>query len=181
MIHGTHLFQDPFDPYSNPPAYRRLVGKFIYLTNTRPGLSFSVNQLAQFMENPTITHHDAALKVLRYIKGSPSLGLFYPSSSTLHLNAYSDSDWTSCPDTRRSTTGFCIFLGNSLISWKSKKQRIVSRSSCEAEYRALAITSCEITWLTFMLYDLQHLHITPASLYCDNQSVIHIATNPVFH
>ncbi|XP_019459978.1 PREDICTED: uncharacterized protein LOC109359742 [Lupinus angustifolius] len=133
------------------------------------------------MANPTIVHHSTALKVLRYIKGAPSLGLFYPTDSPLQIKAYSDSDWVSCPDTRRSVTGFCIYLGNSLISWKSKKQKTVARSSCEAEYRAMALTTCEINWLSYMLQDLQHSSFTSALLYYDNQYAIHIASNHVFH
>ncbi|XP_019465444.1 PREDICTED: uncharacterized protein LOC109363644 [Lupinus angustifolius] len=116
MTYGTHLFQDSSAPFHDPPSYRRLVGRLIYLTNTRPDLCFAVQQLAQFMANPTITHHNAALKVLRYIKGTPAIGLHFPNTSIVQLKAYSDSDWAACPDTRRSITGFCIYLGTSLIS-----------------------------------------------------------------
>ncbi|XP_019416424.1 PREDICTED: uncharacterized protein LOC109327714 [Lupinus angustifolius] len=181
MTSGTHLFQDSSAPYSDPSSYRRLIGRLIYLTNTRPDLCFSVQQLAQFMAKPTTTHHIAASKVLRYIKGTPAIGLFFSNTSTIQLKAYSDSDWAACPDTRRSITGYCIYLGSSLISWKSKKQKTISRSSCEAEYRAMAITTCELTWLTYLLEDLQYSFSTPAIMFCDNQSAIYLATNPVFH
>ncbi|BAT73482.1 hypothetical protein VIGAN_01097000 [Vigna angularis var. angularis] len=105
----------------NPNSYRRLIGKLFYLTNTRPDLCFSVNLLSQFMQSPTDYHYRAVQHILRYIKSNPSKGLFFPTESQVQIKAFSDSDWATCPNTRRSTTGFYIFLGSSLISWKSKK------------------------------------------------------------
>ncbi|XP_019420697.1 PREDICTED: uncharacterized protein LOC109330882 [Lupinus angustifolius] len=154
MSSEQHLHQDSTKAFSDPSSYRRLVRRLIYLTNSRPDICFSVQQLTQFMAKPTITHHKVALRVIRYIKATPVVGLFFSNTYIVQLKAYSYSDWAVYPDTRRSTTGFCIYLGISLISWKSKKQITVFRSSCEAEYRALAITDCEITWLTYLLEDL---------------------------
>ncbi|KAL0449783.1 UNVERIFIED_CONTAM: Retrovirus-related Pol polyprotein from transposon RE2 [Sesamum latifolium] len=96
---------------SSPDCYRRLVGRLLYLGFSRPDISFVVQQLSQFLQLPRQAHWDAALHLLRYLKGSPHLGLFFPASDTLKLCAYSDSDWASCTVTRRSITGFCVFLG----------------------------------------------------------------------
>ncbi|XP_024626820.1 uncharacterized mitochondrial protein AtMg00810-like [Medicago truncatula] len=181
MQRGTKLQQDSGTVMDDPTSYRQLVGQLIYLTNTRPDISYAVQQLSQFMSKPTSTHHEAAIRVLRYIKSCPGLGLFYPSTSHLQLKAFCDSDWATCPDTRKSVTCYTIFLGDSLISWKSKKQPTVSKSSSEAEYRAMATTVCEIQWLTYLLQDFNLQFHTPALLYCDSQSARHIAANTSFH
>ncbi|KAL0412866.1 UNVERIFIED_CONTAM: Retrovirus-related Pol polyprotein from transposon TNT 1-94 [Sesamum radiatum] len=101
---------------SNPESYRRLIGRFLYLGFTRPDISHAAQQLSQFMQHPCKQHWDAAHHLLRYLKGTPNVGLFFPAGSNLDLTAYCDADWASCLHTRRSLTGFCIFLGPSLIS-----------------------------------------------------------------
>jgi len=118
---------------------------------------------------------------LRYLKGTPGEELYFSHTSSLHLCGFSDSNWATCPTTRKSVTGYSIYLGDSLISWKSNKQPTISRGSSEAEYRALAITTCELQWLSYLLQDL-HLPLSqPATLYYDNKSALQIASNQVFH
>jgi hypothetical protein len=133
------------------------------------------------MHQPRQPHYDAAIRVLRYIKSSLGKGLLFPFDCDLQVYGYSDSDWASCPITRRSTTGYFTKLGNIvLLSWRTKKQTTVSRSSAEAEYRAMAATTCELIWLKMLLQDLDVPHSQPMKLYCDNQAALHFATNPVF-
>ncbi|KAJ3684366.1 hypothetical protein LUZ61_013530 [Rhynchospora tenuis] len=165
----------------DPERYRRLVGRLIYLTITRPDLCYSVHILAQFMHAPLDVHYDAAIRVMRYLKGSPGQGILLRAESDLTLYGYCDSDWATCPLTRRSLTGYFVMLGGSPISWKTKKQHTVSRSSAEAEYRSMATTSCELIWLKTLLTSLGISHTQPMKLMCDSQAALHIAANPVFH
>ncbi|XP_062086089.1 uncharacterized mitochondrial protein AtMg00810-like [Humulus lupulus] len=158
-----------------------MIGKLQYLTITRPDLSYFVNKLSQFLATPQIPHMQVAQRLLQYVKECPGLGLLFPASSEVKLKAYMDSDWAACQDTRQSTTGFCVFLGHSLISWKSKKQQTISRSSAEAEYRAMEDATYEVVWLIFVLKELKQVHEEPVELYCDNQAALHIAVNPFFH
>ncbi|XP_019151776.1 PREDICTED: uncharacterized protein LOC109148481 [Ipomoea nil] len=116
MVPGSHLSREVGKPLEDPSGYRRLVGRLLYLTTTRPDIAYAIHHLSQFVSNPTDMHMVAAHRVLRYIKGTLGQGLFYPTNNTLSLKAFSDSDWASCPETRRSFTGFCIFLGESLVS-----------------------------------------------------------------
>jgi hypothetical protein len=123
----------------------------------------------------------AALRVVRYLKSAPGQGLLLHSNNSLQLRAFCDSDWAGCPVTCRSTTGYCVFFGNSLISWRTKRQKTVFLSNAETEYRAMAGTCCELTWLRHLLTDLHMLISDPVTLHCDNQVALHIAKNPVFH
>ena len=133
------------------------------------------------MQSPTSVHIQAVKHLLRYVLLSPNQGILLAKDSAVQLKAYCDSDWASCPFSRRSTTSYCVLLGDSPISWKSKKQAVVARSSAEAEYRAMALTCCEVTWLVSLLKDLGIRDLQPVDLYCDNQAALYIAANPVFH
>jgi len=113
----------------DPTLYRRLVGSLIYLTTTRPNISYAVHQVSQFMSSPRHLHFAVVHRIIRYLKGLSTHELFFPKALSLQLMAYRDANWPGCPDTRRSTTGWCMFLGDALISWKCKKQDRVSKSS----------------------------------------------------
>ena len=143
---GSKLSADG-DPFSDPSLYRSLTGALQYLTLTRPEISFVVQQACLYMHDPRIPHYNHVKRILRYLKGTLDLGLHINKSSPTSLTAYSDADWAGCPDTRRSTSGFCVFLGNNLVSWSSKRQVTVSRSSAEAEYRVVAHAVADTVWL----------------------------------
>jgi len=133
------------------------------------------------MHDPREAHYNALKRILRYLKGTISHGLQLYRSSLSGLTAYSDADWGGCPTTRRSTSGYCVYLGDNLISWSSKRQHTISRSSAEAEYRGVANAVAELTWLR-NLFDELGLKLNKASVvFCDNVSAVYLSTNPVQH
>jgi len=133
------------------------------------------------MHDPRETHLVAAKRILRYLQGTISHGLVIPRSTPTQLTVYTDADWAGCPDTRRSTSGYAVFLGNSLVSWSSKRQPTVSRSSAEAEYRAVANGVAEATWLRQLLQELHQPLQSACLVYCDNVSAVYLSTNPIQH
>ena len=168
-------------PLPDPALFRSVVGSLVYLTITRPDIAYVVHIVSQFISSPTSIHWAAVMRIIRYLRGTLYQSLLFSSTSSLELRAFSDADWAGDPTDRKSTTSYCVFLGDSLISWKSKKQDAVSRSSTEAEYRAMASTTCEIVWLRWLLADMGVFLSSPTPMYCDNKSAIQIAHNTVFH
>ncbi|KAK2454628.1 putative mitochondrial protein [Trifolium repens] len=163
--------------------YRSVVGSLQYATITRPEISFAVNKVCQFMSNPLESHWIAVKRILRYLKGTLHLGLKIIPTNIHHplsLKAFCDADWASDPDDRRSTSGAALFFGPNLISWWSRKQQVVARSSTEAEYRSLAQATADVLWLQTLLKELTVPFQTP-TVYCDNQSAVLLAHNPVLH
>ena len=142
------------DLLPDPTIFRQLVGSLNYLTITRPNISFTVQQVSQFMQAPRHFHLVAICHIIQYLRGTSNHGLFFPCGSPIRLNAFSDSDWAGYSDTRHSVTGWCMFLEESLISWKSKKQDRMSKSSTEAEYRAMSTACSEIVWLRGLLAEI---------------------------
>ncbi|GJU50917.1 ribonuclease H-like domain-containing protein [Tanacetum coccineum] len=139
------------DIVSDPTLYRSLAVSLQYLTFTRPDISYAVQQVCLYMHDPREPHFSALKRILRYVRGILDYGLQLFSSSTIYLVAYSDADWAGCPITRRSTSGYCVFRGNNLLSWSSKRQPTLSRSSAEAEYRGVANAVVETCWLRNLL------------------------------
>ena len=166
---------------ADPTAYRSLAGALQYLTFTRPDIAYAVQQICLHMHDPRESHLVAAKRILRYLQGTLDHGLAIPRTSPTQLVVYTDADWAGCPDTRRSTSGYAVFLGGSLVSWSSKRQPTVSRSSAEAEYRAVANGVAEASWLRQLLQELHHPLDKACLVYCDNVSAVYLSTNPVQH
>jgi hypothetical protein len=183
MANSCRLSKHGTDVMSDPSQYRSIVGALQYATLTRPDIAFSVNKVCQFMANPLESHWRAVKRILRYLKGTASHGLLLkpsPSSPPFSLRAYSDADCATDQDDRRSTSGSCIYFGSNLISWGSKKQQLVARSSTEAEYRSMANTTAELLWIQSLLQEL-HVPYHPPTLLCDNLSAVSLAHNPILH
>ncbi|RVX07414.1 Retrovirus-related Pol polyprotein from transposon RE1 [Vitis vinifera] len=161
--------------------YQRLVGRLIYLSHTRPNIGFAVSAVSQFMHSPTEEHMEAVYRTLRYLKMTPGKGLFFKKTENRDTEVYSDADWTGNIIDRRSTSGYCSFVWGNLVTWRSKKQSVVARSSAEAEYRALAQGICEGIWIKRVLSELGQTSSSPILMMCDNQAAISIAKNPVHH
>jgi hypothetical protein len=181
MTSSSSLSAFTGDPMEDPSLYRSVVGSLQYLSLTRPDLSFAVNRVCQFMHRPLKPHWQAVKRILRYLKHTPPHGLLLHRTSSTTLAAYSDADWAGCSDDRCSTGAYCVFLGSNLISWSSRKQPTVSRSSTEAEYKAVANTTAELLWIRALLLDLGiGLSSTP-TLWCDNIGATYMSVNPIFH
>jgi hypothetical protein len=175
---NNKLCAGPGDPV-NKESYQRLVGRLIYLCHTRPDITYAVSVVSRYMHDPRSGHLDAVYRILQYLKSGPGKGLFFKSHGHMKVEGYCDADWTSCLDDRRSTSGYCVFIGGNLVSWRSKKHSVVSRSTTEAEYRAMALMVCNMLWVKNLLSELNILRKCPLKLWCDNKSAINIAHNPV--
>ncbi|XP_074370291.1 secreted RxLR effector protein 161-like [Apium graveolens] len=162
--------------------YQRLVGRLMYLAHTRPDLAYALSIVSQFMHNPGEQHMNAVMRILRYLKSAPGKGiLFTKNVDCKSVHAYSDADWAGAIDDRRSTSGYFTFVGGNLVTWRSKKQNVVARSSAEAGFRGMALGICEVLWLRLLLRDLGYLSTQPIRLYCDNKAAHDISHNPVQH
>ncbi|KAL4193104.1 hypothetical protein AMTRI_Chr06g197640 [Amborella trichopoda] len=173
MEHNLKLSSKDRKLLSNPETYRRLVGRLIYLTITHSDIKFSIHILSQYMHDQQEPHLGTAQRVLWYLKWSPSQGLVLSLINSFQISTYYDSDWANCPTTQRFTTGYITFQGSSPLSWRTNKQSTISRSLADAEYRSMATTACELTWLKILSSDLGILHPQPMHL--------HITDNRVFH
>ena len=162
--------------------YRSLVGSLMYLSvATRPDISYAVGRLSSFLDCYRLEHWDAAVRVLRYLKGTSTYGLTLGGRNPLNLIGYSDSDYANCVDTSRSIGGYCFTLGSGVISWSSRKQPTVADSSCYAEYIALHSASHEVVFLRQLLEGLHLLPSGPARIYCDNDAASRLSEDHVWH
>ncbi|GKD24565.1 ribonuclease H-like domain-containing protein [Tanacetum coccineum] len=168
-------------PISDPTLYRTLAGCLQYLTFTHPDLSYVVHKIFLYMHDPREPHLAALKRILRYVQGTLEFGLQLYASSETSLVAYSDADWAGCPATRKSTSGYCVFLGNNILSWSSKRQHTLSRFSAKAEHRSVANVVAETAWLCNLLRELHTPLLTATLVYCDNVSAVYLTANPVQH
>jgi hypothetical protein len=166
----------------NPTEYRSIIGSLRYLVNTRPDIAFAVGIVSRFMEEPGPQHWAAVKQILRYVRGTLNYGCSYTKQSTSPvLVGYSDSDLAGDIDDRKSTSGVVFFLGGSIVTWTSQKQKIVALSSCEAEYIAASTAACQATWLSKLLGEIQGREPSIVKLLIDNKSAIALSKNPVHH
>jgi hypothetical protein len=166
---------------TNKERYQRLVGRLIYLSHTRPDLAYAVSVVSQFMHSPNEVHMDAVHRILRYLKSAPGKGLMFSKHGHLEVEGYIDADWVGSITDRKSTSGYFTFVGGNLVTWRSKKQNVVARSSAEAEYRAMSHGVYELLWLRILIGELGFNLEKPVNLYCDNKVAISIAHNPIQH
>lgn len=174
------IFHTTTDPqFSDPAFYQSIVGALQYLTITRPELGFAVNSVCQHMHQPKHSHVQAVKQILHYLQGTVAYDLHY-SPGSLSLQAFADAGWAGYPVDCKFTTGYCVYFGNNPIIWCAKKQSTISRSSTEAEYRALASMTTKTIWIRMILQELRvPISMIPV-IWCDNLSAISLASNPVF-
>ncbi|KAJ9546944.1 hypothetical protein OSB04_019487 [Centaurea solstitialis] len=180
MPTGNLLGPDLAGKSVDQKIYRSMIGSLLYLTATRPDIMFSTCFCARFQANPKDSHLAAVKRILRYLKGTPEMGLWYLKDSGFELISFTDSDYGGCKLGRKSTSGSCQFLGDKLVSWTSKKQNCVSTSTAEAEYVATASCCSQVLWMKTQLLDYGY-KLKRVSIYCDSESAIAITSNPVQH
>ncbi|KAH9669972.1 retrovirus-related pol polyprotein from transposon RE1 [Citrus sinensis] len=161
--------------------YRSIVGGMQYLVLTRPEIAFNVHKLSQYVSAPTLQHLMACKRVLRYLKATQNYGLKFVKEGDMKLTCFTDADWVGDLDDRKSVGAYCVYLGHNLISWSSKKQPVIARSSTESEYRSLAAANAEISWLQSLFSELKLQCTEKPVIWCDNLSATELAHNPVFH
>ena len=181
MESGTKLSKFDGGDQVDASKYRSLVGSLRYLTSTRPDLLLSVGIVSRYMEEPSYSHWKVLKRILRYIRGTISLGLYYTKLNNYELVGYSDSDWCEDVDDRKSTSRYVFFMGHTTFTWLSKKQPIVTLSTCEAEYVAASWCVCHAVWLRNLLSKLEMKQEEGTVIRVDNKSAIELVKNPVNH
>ena len=168
-------------PLSDPHPYRKIVGSLQYLALTRPDVFYAVNKLSQYMHRPTSDHWQAVKRMLHYLSGTLNHRIMLQKHRSPTLHAFSDADWAGDSDDYVSTNAYLIFMGSQPVSWTTKRQKGVARSSTEAEYRAVANTASELRWVVSLLLELGVPITTTPTVYCDNIGATYLCANPVFH
>lgn len=181
LAHNEKLVKDDGSSKVDSSVYRSLIGSLLYLTATRPDIMFAASLLSRFMQDPNETHFRTAKRVLRYIKGTVSYGIWFKKSEELKLIGFTDSDWAGSHDDMKSTSAYVFSIGSGFFSWNSKKQNVVAQSTAEAEYIAAAAAVNQAIWLRKVLTDVGHDQVDATTILCDSKSAVAMAKNPVFH
>ena len=180
MAVNAKLTNDPLGELVDVTLYRSMIGCLLYLIASRPDIAFSVGVCSRFQSNSKVSHLNAVKKIIKYVGGTFDYGLLYSKESNLSFTGFSDSDWTSNADDRKSTTGGCFYVGVNLVTWMSKKKNSVFLSTAEAEYIATGSCCSQLIWMKKVLTDYGISQDTVV-LYCDNSSAINISKNPIQH
>ncbi|GJT47482.1 hypothetical protein Tco_0956197 [Tanacetum coccineum] len=178
MVPPNNLGPDLNGKAVNETQYRGMIGSLMYLTASRPDIQFSTYLCARYQANPKESHLIAVKRTFTYLKGTPSLGLWYPKCLDFDLKGYSYSDYAGCNMDRKSTLGACQLLGGKLVCWSAKKQQSIAMSSAEAEYVAAAGCCANILWMKSQLTDYDIIY-EKVPIFCDNTSAIAILNNLV--
>jgi hypothetical protein len=180
MSTSTKMSADLNGKSVNPTLYQSMIGSLLYLTASRPDLCFSVGVCARFQSNPMESHHTAVKRIIRYVNNTLNHGIFYSRNTNLDIAGYSDANWASNADDRKSTSGRCYYIGTNMIAWSSKKQNFISLSIAEVEYIAVGNCYTQLLWIKQMLEDYR-VSEEKMSIFCDNTSAINISKIPVQH
>ena len=181
IIANQKLHMEEGVKLANTERYQRMVGKLIYLSHTRPDIAYAVGVVSKFMHQPQVTHMNAVWRIIKYLKGTAGHGVLFQSNGHLGIQAYTDADWGGDKGDRRSTSGYFTLIGGNLVTWRSKKQKVVALSSAEAEFRGIARGLTEVLWLKKLLTEIGFPPNTTTKILCDNEAAIQISENPVQH
>ena len=172
MITGCKLCANDGSADLDQKLYRSMIGSLLYLTTSRPDIMLAVGLVARYEAAPKQNHLLVVKRILRYLQGTALYGLWYPKGKNFTLTAYTDADWASCVDDRKSTSGGAFYIGESLVAWLSKKQTSISLSTSEAKYIAAAACCTQVMWMKQTLQDMKVSIDEPISIKCDNTSAI---------
>lgn len=181
MTTTCHLTANEGVLVEDTQLYRSIVGALQYIVITMPDIAYSVNKVCQYMQKPSYQHFTSVKKILRYLKGTLDYDIKFSRSSKLILEAFSGASWGSDSDDRRSTSGYCVYLGGNPISLSSRKQQVIPRSTAKVEYRSLAHVTSEVLWIQALLSELGIILKGKTLLWCDSTATVAIAGNPMMH
>nr|GEX54076.1 putative reverse transcriptase, RNA-dependent DNA polymerase [Tanacetum cinerariifolium] len=167
MMVNQKLFMEKKAKLADRNRYQRLVGKLIYLSHTRPDIAHAVGVVSRFMHQPQVAHMNAALRIVRYLKGTAGHGVLFRSNGHLNIQMYTDADWAGDKGNRRSTSGYFSLVGGNLVTWRSKKQKVVSLSSAEAEFRGIAKGLAEALWIRKLVSEIGFPPRGSTQIMCD--------------